>query len=264
MYYGVDVSTHNGKIDWKTLSAEIEFAMLRVGYGKGNIDSEFSYNANECEKYNIPFGGYWFSYALNKDMAKKEAEYCCNIIKNFKISLPIAYDWEYDSDKYAQKQGVKLAIKDIIEFADIFCKTINDNGYSCMIYANTDYLKKGFSALTSKYPLWLADWSTHNPQYKCEMWQYTDRNSYKGIKGNVDANIYYGKIDIENPKIVTIDDIKSTVLSKIPSNWWYDYRDVAVDVIAGKYGNGLVRKEKLRAKGYDATIVQLFVNELVK
>ena len=92
---------------------------------------------------------------------------------------------------------------------DIFCKTINDNGYSGMIYANTDYLKKGFSALTSKYPLWLADWSTHNPQYKCEMWQYTDRDSYKGIKGNVDANIYYGKLDIENPKIVTIDDIKS-------------------------------------------------------
>ena len=264
MHYGVDVSSHNGKIDWKTLATEIEFAMLRIGYGKGNIDSKFSYNANECEKYKIPFGGYWFSYALNKEMARKEAEACCNIIKGFNISLPIAYDWEYDSDKYAQKQGVKLTKSDILNFADIFCKTIQDKGYATMIYSNSDYyINKGFSALTSKYPLWLADWSNHSPKYKCTMWQYTDADTYKGINGKVDADIYYGDIKNENPTIKSIDTIKADVFSKIPATWWYSYRDIAVDVIAGKYGNGEERKTKLKSKGFDPTIVQLIVNELV-
>ena len=58
---GIDVSEHQGAIDWERVKPQIDFAMLRVGYGRNHIDRQFVRNAQECTRLGIPFGGYWFS-----------------------------------------------------------------------------------------------------------------------------------------------------------------------------------------------------------
>ena len=74
---GIDVSRWQGTIDWEKVKADgVEFAMLRAGYGQGNIDAQFERNAGECTRLGIPFGVYWFSYAYTPAMARREAQ-CC-------------------------------------------------------------------------------------------------------------------------------------------------------------------------------------------
>lgn len=264
MYYGIDVSSHNGIIDWSKLKEEIDFAMLRVGYGKNNIDSKFARNADECNKYGIPFGGYWFSYALDSEMAKKEGEYCCKIIKKYNPTMPVAYDWEYDSDKYAKQKGKNITPADIATFATNFLDVVEKNGFAPMVYSNSDYLNKGISSIVKKYPLWYAKWSGYSPDKNCLMWQYTDKEKYDGISGNVDADAFYGTIGAKEFIPNSYDDLVHGVISKIPKEWWLNYQKAATDVICGKYGNGDTRKKKLKEAGYDAQIVQLIVNELVR
>ena len=105
---GIDVSVWQGEINWATVKPNIDFAILRAGYGKNNIDEQFVRNANECSRLGIPFGVYWFSYALNEQQAKKEADYVCNVVAKYKLSYPICYDFEYDSTNYANKNGVTI------------------------------------------------------------------------------------------------------------------------------------------------------------
>ena len=74
---GLDVSHHQGKIDWEKVSkSDVDFVIIRCGYGN-NIASQddkyFAQNVAGCEKYNIPYGIYIYSYALNVSDAKSEA-----------------------------------------------------------------------------------------------------------------------------------------------------------------------------------------------
>ncbi len=95
---GIDVSEHNGVIDWEKVKASgVGFAMIRAGYGKGNIDKQFVRNAQECTRVGMPFGVYWFSYAVTEEEVEREAEHCLNAVKPYHLDLPIAYDFEYDS-----------------------------------------------------------------------------------------------------------------------------------------------------------------------
>ena len=79
---GIDVSEHNGVIDWEKVKASnVEFAMIRAGYGR-TVDLRFKRNAEECNRLGIPFGVYWFSYALNAIGAALEADVCLETIRS--------------------------------------------------------------------------------------------------------------------------------------------------------------------------------------
>lgn len=188
---GIDVSKHQGRINWNKVAPHIDFAMLRAGYGKNNIDAFFDTNAVACNNLNIPIGAYWFSYAYTPDMAKREANFCINIIKAHKISYPVCFDFEYDSSKYAQKYGVKVTSNLLCEMAEAFLSEIEKAGYYAMNYTNIDYLNKGFARLTGRYDTWLAQWQVSEPTKKCGIWQYSDCGKIDGINGNVDMNISF-------------------------------------------------------------------------
>lgn len=188
---GIDVSKHQGNIDWNKVAPNIDFAMLRAGYGKGNIDAFFDMNAVACNRLNIPIGVYWFSYAYTPEMARREAQFCINIIKAHKITYPVCFDFEYDSAKYAERNGVKITSDLLCKMAEAFLSEVEDNGYYAMNYTNIDYLNKGFSKLTARYDTWLAQWGVNEPTKKCGIWQYTDSGKVSGIKGNVDMNYSY-------------------------------------------------------------------------
>lgn len=191
MKKGIDVSKHQGNISWSLVKQQIDFAMLRAGYGKNNIDAFFDVNASMCEKFNIPFGVYWFSYAYTKEMAKKEAQYCLKIIKKYDVQYPVCFDFEYDSERYANKNGVTVTRNLLIEMASAFLSEVEKNGYYAMNYTNIDYWNRGFSDLSKIYDTWLAQWNVKKPSKKCGIWQYSDSGKITGIKGNVDMNYSY-------------------------------------------------------------------------
>lgn len=195
---GVDVSKWQGEIDWEKAKADgVEFAMLRAGYGRGNMDDRFKRNADECTRLGIPFGVYWFSYAYTEDMARKEAQYCLNAVAPYKLSYPIAFDFEYDSVDHAQDKGVTITKELASAITRAFLTEIENAGYYATLYANPNYLAVYFDDnIPTRYDIWLAQWPRNpQPEPKPEqcggMWQYTSSGTVDGIEGRVDMNYAY-------------------------------------------------------------------------
>lgn len=191
---GIDVSKWQGQIDWAKVKADgIQFAMIRAGYGQNNIDPQFKRNAEQCAKVGMPFGVYWFSYALNVSDAEKEAAYCLAAVKPYKLEYPICFDFEYDSVEYAKKQGVNVTKTLASQIVKAFCNRIEKAGYFAMNYANLDYLKNYFTdEVNARYGLWLAAWNNKSdPPRDCYIWQYTNSGKVNGISGAVDLNRSY-------------------------------------------------------------------------
>lgn len=202
-FWGIDVSYHNGTIDWKKVKETgIEFAILRAGYSY-TIDSKFKENAEGCRKNKIPFGVYWFSYALNPEMAIKEAKTCLSVISSYNLSYPVCFDFEYDSLKYAEKNNVKLSSKNLQDIARAFLTEIEKNGYYAMNYTNLDFISKGFGALTSRFDTWLAQWNSNSePSHHCGIWQYSSTGEIPGISGKVDLDCSFK----DYPSIINRDN----------------------------------------------------------
>lgn len=241
----IDVSKHNGNIDWKKVKAAgIKAVIIRAGYGKNNIDSRFKENIKGAIAAGLPVGIYWFSYAYTVEMAKKEAEYCIAAIKPYKVTLPVYFDWEYDSMDYAKKNGVTPNKKLITAMNKAFCVKIKAAGYKPGFYFNMDYKLNFIDVSELKangYSTWFARY-TSIKQSGYDIWQYSETGKVNGISGgNVDMNYL----------------LKESLLKK--SN-----KEIAKEVIAGKWGNGEDRKKRLKAAGYDYNAVQKIVNELLK
>lgn len=191
----IDISEHQGNIDWTKVKNEVDGVMIRAGYGKNNIDKKFVRNITECNRLGIPCGVYWFSYALNENMAKQEAEFCLAAIKPYKVELPVCFDFEYDSVNVAKNNGVTITKKIATSFVHAFCQTIEKAGYYAMNYTNKDYLSRYFDDTTLRYDLWLAQWPNvvdlNNPPSGAGIWQYTSKGKVNGISGNVDMDAAY-------------------------------------------------------------------------
>lgn len=196
--FGVDVSEHNGNINWSVAKDNIQFAIIRAGYGSTHTDAKFTVNADACTQYSIPFGIYWFSYALSVQDAVDEANYCCSLLSNYTLSYPVFYDWEYDSDDYFTNQiGRSATNQERENFARAFMNTVIGNGYEAGLYSNKDYIGndaqgyigKGFHFILTEpqYHLWYAEWQVSSPYYECEIWQY-GQGSVAGFPTQVDLN----------------------------------------------------------------------------
>lgn len=198
----IDVSEFQGKIDFKKVKASgIEGVIIRAGYGKGNADEFFVRNINGAIKNKLHIGIYWFSYAYTAGMAKKEAEYCHEMIQTYKlnIDLPVFFDWEYDSMSYAEKNGLAPDKKLITEMTKVFCEEITRYGYDAGYYANWDYYKNYYYPSKLKnYKLWFAD---YEDDYKnCFIQQTSSKGSVNGIIGTVDMDVLRGKLKEEKPQ----------------------------------------------------------------
>lgn len=198
--YGIDISEHNGYINWESVKASgrVDFVILRAGYGKGRVDARFHRNAQECNRLGIPIGIYWFSYAKTAGEAELEAAYCLDTIKPYDIDYPVAFDFEDDSVANCKKAGVNIVGKDFAtSLAQNFLSVIKSKGYKAANYTNPAYLNQYFDyqRLTA-YDLWLAQWPynpdpTIQPVSKPEMWQYSAKGKIPGITGDVDLDVCY-------------------------------------------------------------------------
>ena len=195
MLKGIDVSNHQGVINWNRVKAAgIDFAMIRAGYGKNNIDKQFKRNIEECNRLGIPVGVYWFSYALSTKMAAEEAKACLAAIRPYKVEYPVVYDLEYDTLRYASLKDIAIDRKMASDMVRAFCGEVESAGYYAMNYSNLDYLRNMFEPeLRKDYDLWLAQYSSQisNDAGQVYLWQHTDKGKVDGITGNVDLNISY-------------------------------------------------------------------------
>ena len=192
---GVDVSDHQGTINWDAVKKDgIDFAIIRCGFGKDDPsqdDKQFARNIAECERLNIPYGIYLYSYALNVEGAKSEAAHALRLIKGHNPELGIWFDME-DADGYKARNGMP-SNRTLVDMCITFCDIMKDNGYKTGVYANLNWLttKLNDSRLDT-YNKWVAQWNaTCTYTKKFVMWQYTSKGTVEGIKGPVDMDKYY-------------------------------------------------------------------------
>ncbi|MDY6292280.1 MAG: GH25 family lysozyme [Succiniclasticum sp.] len=177
---GIDVSENNGHVDWQEVKANgIEFAIIRLGYGKGHLDSLFYENINGALDAGLKVGVYYYSYALNRLAAWQEASYMMHILESSglspgKLEMGIWFDME-DGDGYKARNGMPSA-QTITAMCDEFITECNRHGYNCGIYASLDWLENRIlmNLLPEYVPVWCAQWSHICDWKNPAIWQFTD------------------------------------------------------------------------------------------
>lgn len=204
LQHGIDVSYHNGTIDWnKVKAAGIDFAIIRVAYrgyenGKLKLDTQAVKNMKNANAAGVPIGVYIFSQAVSAAEAQQEADYIVENISGYKIDLPVVLDFEYVATGVGRLYKAKLSKSEATDVCVSFCDRVKALGYTPMVYASKSmYEGKTYAADFSQgYPIWMAHYnSSTNYAGEYEYWQYTSTGKVKGIgtKDNkyVDLNYRY-------------------------------------------------------------------------
>ena len=244
---GIDVSKHQGTIDWKKVKNDgVEFVIIRIGYGGSAPvkDAKFEENYKNARANGLDVGVYIYSYADTLTDAKTEANAVINWLGGRDLELPVYFDIE---DKKQSILGNTLRTN----ITKTFCEMIEGAGYWAGIYANKSWLtsKLNMNELNA-YTVWVAQWANTNT-YKgpYAMWQYTSDGSVNGISGRVDMNYQVKEL---GGKLGTSGGSTSSKKSN---------EVIANEVIAGKWGNGTDRKNRLTSAGYNYDTVQAIVNQ---
>ncbi len=196
-YKGIDVSKHQGTIDWKKVAEDgVEFAFIRValrGYGTGKLveDEYFDRNIKGAINAGIKVGVYVYSQAITEEEALEEANFVLDKIAPYKLDCPVVYDVELVAG--ADGRMNRLTPEERTQMALIFCQTIENAGYKPMIYHNMEMaaLKINLEALEG-YDKWFAYYNQNMYYpYQYDVWQYSEKGRVNGIKGDVDLNISF-------------------------------------------------------------------------
>lgn len=196
--WGVDVSNHQGVIDWAALKRQgVDFAYLRIGlrgYGeKGTLypDRSFQRNYDSATAAGIDVGVYMFSQATNSREAAEEAAYVLQLLEGRKLALPVYYDWEpvHSDDSRTAQSGQLL----LTSQARTFCSLVEQGGYEAGVYMNRQqgYYRYDLSALAD-YRLWIADYGDYADfYYRFDVWQYSADGALDGVGTIVDLNVEF-------------------------------------------------------------------------
>ena len=188
---GIDVSFWQGDINFNKLKeAGVDFVMIRVGTQKNfnkdsELDSKFTKNIKAANEVGIKAGIYYYSYATNKEEAYNQALWVYEQIKDYKIDLPVAFDWE----SFSSFNKLGLSLHDFNEISYTFLDTLKNKGYNVYLYGSANYLNDVFDI---KHDVWLAHY-TDKTDYKGDykMWQLRNNGKVDGIYGYVDIDILY-------------------------------------------------------------------------
>ncbi len=200
---GIDVSAHQGDIDWEAVAADgVSFAMLRVGFrgygaeGTLNLDDYFLQNAQAAVEAGLDIGVYFFSQATSAEEAEEEAAFVLEQLEGLTITFPVAYDWELIDAEDSGEAGARTDDVDdetAAACAEAFCAAVTQAGYQAALYVNnqTGYFSYD-DALLQSYFLWYAGYEQSYPDYyyAVDLWQYTESGAVNGVTGGVDLNIY--------------------------------------------------------------------------
>lgn len=182
---GIDISQHNGYIDWNKAKADkqVDFAILRTGFGREHVrqvDKQFERNYAECARLGIPVGAYHYSYATSPEDAEREAEFCLKLLKGKKLQMPIWYDIE-------EKVHVQRGNCD--DIAAAFCNQLEAAGYFAGVYTFDSFARTNLTDKTKvRYAMWIARIGSVPKYSRYGIHQYSWAGRVDGIAGNVDLN----------------------------------------------------------------------------
>lgn len=200
---GVDVSEHQGTIDWKAVKdAGMEFAILRIGYrgmteGLLNVDATFEQNYQGALDAGLKVGVYFFSQAVTQEEAQAEADYVLETLNGRELSYPIVFDWETpipSEDLPAEDlRAYDMSGEEVTGFSKAFCQRIEKQGYTACVYTNKHMAYNCFDLEELKdYALWYAEYQpAPSLYYNFRLWQYSASGNVPGISGSVDLNICF-------------------------------------------------------------------------
>lgn len=215
----VDVSEHNGTLDWaKIKKAGIDAAIIRTGYGTSHTDKQFYNNMDGAIKQGIHIGVYHFSYALSVEGARKEAEFVIKLLKQYKdkIELPVYFDFEYDTVTYAKKQGVTLGKNAFNTHCVAFCEAVKAAGYKPGVYYNRDYYNTMVSlSSVGGYSQWYAQYASAPSISDYDLWQFSSSYTIDGCPGKFDMS------EIKNSGTITASKKYTVGWHKDNKGWWY-------------------------------------------
>ncbi len=193
---GIDVSAHQGDIDWDAVAASgVEFAIVRIGYrgttsGGLYADENAMQNLTGAREAGLLVGAYFYSQAITPTEAALEAAYCITALEDFPLDLPLVYDWEFAGSGTRTEGMDNQTLMDCIQ---LFCQAVADAGHQPMVYFNP-YLESTMLDLEQllEYPFWLAMYTDQMTYpHAVEMWQYTENGNVPGISGDVDLNLWF-------------------------------------------------------------------------
>lgn len=185
--HGIDVSKHQGTINWDAVAADpsVQFAILRAGYGRyeSQVDAQWARNYDECKRLNIPTGAYWYSYATTPADAASEGRLFAKVLAGKQFEYPVYFDQEDGSIPAAQRTACALAFFDAMGAAWY-------KGY----YSYTAWMPSVDLGTIRQHcdTVWLADYRASPDQtIQRDMHQYTSSGTVAGIGGRVDCNRAY-------------------------------------------------------------------------
>lgn len=209
---GIDISEHQKDINLAKLKDQIDFVIIRVGFGvSGTIDKKFKRNADLCVELGIPMGFYWYSYALDELGAYAEAEAFLKAIKPYTPEYGCWFDME-DADGYKRKKGMP-SNEMLQNICYAFCETVEDAGYYTGVYASESWLKRQLAGpRLNRFDKWVAQWPTSNGKQlglhvnadsrkNLSLWQFTSAGRFAGYSGSLDTNYAYKKFPNPGKKV---------------------------------------------------------------
>lgn len=194
---GIDVSDHQGAIDWNAVAGDgIEFALVRAGYrgytdGTLFADTRFAENVDGAAAAGLEVGAYFFSQATSIEEAVEEADFALSQIGGRYLALPVVYDHEPVVAEDGRAND--LSPETVSACAEAFCARVEEAGYSTMIYGNASDMARYDSSVTRERPVWFAEYDVPAPtaRFDFSIWQYSNGGSVAGIATAVDMNILF-------------------------------------------------------------------------
>lgn len=194
----IDVSGHDGLIDWDSAKEHIEGVIIRIGYGNDYAyqdDKQAIQNMDECERLGIPYGVYIYSYAMTMQETESEISHTLRMLKGRNPVRGVWFDME-DADEYKKNHGMDVYSEEdrtlLTDFCIRFIEEMHSRGYITGVYANYDYYKNVLDtnrlSMTEGFNMWLAHWGVEEPDMDCMMWQF---GAYRIGDHEFDGNIYY-------------------------------------------------------------------------
>ncbi|RVT75904.1 glycoside hydrolase family 25 protein [Flavobacterium sufflavum] len=196
---GIDVSEYQGEIEWDSVETmddnfKLSFVFIRATVGKDRLDKKFKENWLNAKENKIIRGAYHY-YRPNEN-SLEQAELFIKTVRLQKGDLPPVLDIE----KLPENQSIerlKIGLKRWLIAVEEHYK-VKPIIYTGERYYD-DFLKEEFS----DYLFWIANYNFYREKMKEDwlFWQFTEKATVSGIKGNVDVNIFNG--DLQQLQFIT-------------------------------------------------------------
>lgn len=187
---GITISKYQnraGAIDWGRVKADgVSFAMIRLGY-HNDLDPYFDENMKNAQNHGLKCGVFFYTQAMDTAAAVDEANFVLDIIKDYPVSYPVAYDVE---SQYLLDMGKTR--QEITDQVNAFCQVIEAAGYRPIVYGSHEWLSRHMDTAQIPYDIWYARYETSVNDYPNRtLWQYTENGLVDGISGEVCIDIAF-------------------------------------------------------------------------